>query len=344
MMQFVGPLKEHGIELTVRPFIDGWRFGSMYSAGGVVGKAAGLVRPLFDRTLGLAEASSFDVLFVQREAMFFGPAVFERLYRWAGGLPLVLDLDDATYLPYVSPSYGRTGSFLKFFSKTNSLIKQADRVICGNRFIAEHVHSLGSKATVIPTIVDTDVYCPSESSNEIPVLGWIGTHSTYPFLRSIFPVLEDLARKHRFRLRIVGAQAGEIGLRGIEVENLEWDLDREPVDFSTIDIGLYPITVTGSAKDNWLKGKSGFKAIQYLAVGVPFVMSPVGVCAELGVEGRTHFNAVTPEDWYNSLDKLLSDACLRHNIGGEGRRYSLQNFTLPEQAKVLAGVLGSAAG
>ncbi len=51
-----------------------------------------------------------------------------------------------------------------------------------------------------------------------------------------------------------------------------------------------------------------------MAAGVPFVMSPVGVCAEMGDVGKTHLNAETEEDWYNSLDRLLGDAGLRQRM------------------------------
>jgi len=90
-------------------------------------------------------------------------------------------------------------------------------------------------------------------------------------------------------------------------------------------------------------GKSGFKAIQYMAAGVPFVMSPVGVCADIGVDGKTHFNASTDEDWYNHLDTLLSSEDLRKQIGKEGRRYAIENFSLDAHGKKFAETLFSAA-
>ena len=95
---------------------------------------------------------------------------------------------------------------------------------------------------------------------------------------------------------------------------------REVEDFQSFDIGVYPITVSGSANEQWILGKSGFKAIQYLAVGTPFVMSPVGVCAEIGQVNETHFNAESLEDWYNSLSRLIADAELRSTMGARGRQ------------------------
>ncbi|MBK7512430.1 MAG: hypothetical protein IPI76_09225 [Chloracidobacterium sp.] len=79
------------------------------------------------------------MIFVQREAMIFGPPIFEWLYRRIANIPMVLDLDDATYVPYVSPSYGRLGSYLKFFWQDRPVDSAASVVVCGNRFIAEYV-------------------------------------------------------------------------------------------------------------------------------------------------------------------------------------------------------------
>jgi len=342
LAQFVGPLSEFGIELDVRPFLSGRQFQNLYSPGRSVENLFGSIAPALRRVSLIAASRKYDLLLVQREAMFFGPAVFEWLYRVVGRIPLVLDLDDATYVRYVSPNYGRLASSLKFFGKTDKLIKTSVVVTCGNRYIAEYVESLGQEAVVIPTVVDTDEFHPVEKQNEIPVLGWIGTHSTFPFLKWLFPVLESLARRHRFALTVVGAGVNDIELDGVEVSNRQWQLDREVEDFQSLDIGLYPMTLSSSANQDWLLGKSGFKAIQYMAVGVPFVMSPIGVASELGEPGITHFNATTAADWYTHLDKLLSDEGLRLRMGKAGRQHSLKKFTVGRQAELLAKTLNEA--
>jgi len=339
MVQFVEPLRARGIELEIRPFLSERQFRELYEPGGLLPKTFGMLGPVLGRIRELARVRKYDLILVQREAMMFGPAIFEWLYETIGNIPMVLDLDDATYVPYVSPSYGRAGSMFKFFAKTDNLIKRATVVICGNRFIAEYVEGAGKKAVVIPTVVDTDKFCPIEKAHEAPVIGWIGTHSTFPSVERLFPVFERLAGKHRFVVKIVGSGRKNLTIDGVDVLNVRWSLEREIKDFQSLDIGVYPLTVSSSANNQWLRGKSGFKAIQYMAVGVPFVMSPVGIGSELGEPGKTHFNAETDEDWYNSLDRLLSDREKRERMGDSGRRYSLDNFALNTQADKLAQVL-----
>lgn len=337
--QYVEPLRRHGIEVTIEPFLDGGQFAGFYGNSGVMGKLFGMAGPLAQRFMGIFRAGKYDLLFVQREAMPIGPAFFERAYRIAGRLPLVLDLDDATYVPYISPSYGRLGSFFKFFGKTDSLIRLADMVVCGNRFIAEYVSAKGTDPIVVPTVVDTDVFRPVDRRNEIPVVGWVGTHSTFPFLEALFPVLERLAKTYRFKLRIVGSGRSEVVVEGVEVENIDWSLQNELADFQSLDIGLYPIRVSASASEEWIKGKSGFKAIQYLSLGIPFVMSPVGVCAEIGIDGKTHLTATTDEEWSDALEKLLASAELRRSLGDAGRLYAVENYNLTSHAGILASAL-----
>jgi glycosyltransferase involved in cell wall biosynthesis len=170
------------------------------------------------------------------------------------------------------------------------------------------------------------------------VLGWVGTHSTFQYMETIFPALQELARDYRFRLKVVGAGAHRIELAGVEVENLDWSLEREVEDFQSFDIGLYPIIA-----DKWAMGKSGFKAIQYMAVGVPYVVSPVGTCTEIGEAGRTHFLASTQDEWREALGKLLADGELRKRMGAAGRRHATDYYTVPIQADKLAEALHEAA-
>lgn len=335
LSQFIEPLAEKGITLEVSPFLNNEQFRLFYKNKSLFENTLRLVKPILRRFSQIPRIRKYDLIFVQREAMFFGPAFFEWIYHHSD-IPMILDLDDATYLPYVSPTYGKIGSFFKFFGKTDNLIKSADVVICGNRFIAEYVSEKGTEAVIVPTVVDTEKFKPIEKNNEIPVVGWIGTHSTFPLLQSIFPVLQDLAKKHRFTLKIVGAGSNKIEIDGVNIENLQWNLERETEDFQSLDIGLYPITTAKSLSPEWIMKKSGFKAIQYLAVGIPFVVSPIGICAEIGEVNITHFTAMSMKDWYDSLDKLLSDCELRRRMGIAGRKHSLKHYTLPQQTEIIA--------
>jgi glycosyltransferase involved in cell wall biosynthesis len=336
LFQFAEPLAERGITLEVRPFLDSRCFASLYQCSELPRTAIGILRAAIRRLGDVGAARRIDVLLVQREAMILGPPLFEWVMTRLGNCPMVLDLDDATYVSYRSPTYGRLGSVLKWPGKTDRLIRWATVVTCGNRTIAEYVGGKKAHAVVIPTVVDTERFrpapCPDDGHE--PVVGWVGTHSTYPYLESIFPALQRLAETHRFRLRIIGSGRDEIRIPGVSVGAMRWDLGREVAEFQSFDVGLYPIVA-----DRWSAGKSGFKSIQYMAVGIPYVVTPVGACAEIGEPGVTHLCASSPDEWYGALARLLSDRESRRRMGEAGRRYALQHYTVTAQAEKLANAL-----
>lgn len=333
--QFIEPLREKGIEIDLRPFMDKGNFSSFYSSGNRVGKALSLI-PSIAQRFSLFAPGQYDALFVQREAMLVGPPLFEWYLSSVRDIPMILDLDDATYVPYESPSFGRLGSLLKSFGKADWLIDHAKTVVCGNNYIADYVTSRGGNAVMLPTTVDGSIFKPITKSERVPVLGWIGTHSTYPLLERIFPILERLAKTNKFTLRVIGSGRHEISIPGVQVEAVDWSQEREPFDFADIDIGLYPLSVVSNAPAEWLAGKSGFKAIQYLAVGIPFVMTPIGVCETIGRHGVSHFNARTDEEWVEYLDVLISSFKVRERMGEAGRKVFIEEYSIERNIEALS--------
>ena len=255
----------------------------------------GLVTSTLRRILDMTAARSADLVLVQREAMLFGPPVCEYLLARVLGIPMVLDLDDATYVPYVSPTYGRLTGFLKCFRKTDDLIRWSRMVVCGNGAIASHADKLGAATVVIPSVVDTKHFHPTECPTHRPSFDRLDRFAFHiPLPRVDRPGMRTL-RTFRFRLLVVGSGRAEIDLPGVEVVCRPWQLEREVADFQEIDVGVYPII-----DEAWALGKSGFKAIQYMAIGIPYVVSPVGACTEIGEPGVTHLAATTLDEWHDA--------------------------------------------
>lgn len=326
-------LREFGIDMDVKPFLSPETFRILYAKGQTVRKCLGLLAAMVRRVPLLWHAHQADGVFLQREAALFGPPVVEWYLTRVLRKPLILDLDDATFVSYVSPTYGSLVSPLKWFSKTDALIRWADAVIAGNRRIADYVSERGKPVTLLPTVVDTEVFKPSEKASDTPILGWIGSHSTFPFIKAILPILEELGRRYRFRLKIVGGTE-EVRLPTVEVINAPWRLEREVEDFRSLDIGLYPILA-----DEWSVGKSGFKAIQYMAVGIPTVASAVGAVSEIIEDGVTGFLVRTPDEWYDRLRQLLDDAQLRSRMGQAARQRAVERYSLRVHASLLRDVI-----
>ncbi len=135
-------------------------------------------------------------------------------------------------------------------------------------------------------------------------------------------------------MRVVG---GPYEHRTAHVERIAYDLEREPADLESFDIGLLP-----EPDDAWTRGKGAFKALLYMATGLPVVASKVGVNPEVIAEGETGFNVETTQQWVQALDRLLSDAELRRRLGMAGRQRLLERYALEVQSPRLAKVLRDA--
>lgn len=333
--QFIPFLASSAVEVTLLPFLSDAAFQQLYNRRAALRTALRLVAAVIRRVLQLPLILSASVVFVQREAMLFGPPWIEWLVARVWGIPLVLDLDDPTWIPVASPVYGRLATLLKWPSKTDRLIKWSRMVICGNETIANHVRQFGVPAVVIPTIVDTNTFVPrTDDPEDVPVVGWVGTHSTWQFVESLLPVFEQVAESIPFRLRIVGSGQKDVKVRGVEVELLPWRLDREVRDFQVLDVGIYPLP-----DNEWTVGKSGLKLIEYFAAGVPSIASPVGAIRGLGEEGVTHLIASSQEEWRCLLERLLRDAGERRAIGSAARQHAIATYSVEQQAAHLGAVV-----
>jgi glycosyltransferase involved in cell wall biosynthesis len=344
--QFLPYLKSRGIECEIAPFISSELFHDLYRRGRILRKMAGMARSMFGRVWDAMQARRFDVVCVSREAMLFGPPVIEWLVSKVARCPMVFDFDDAIFVSYVSPTYGRFASWLKCRSKPSRILSMSACVIAGNEYLASYARRHNPHVTIMPTVVDTELFAGPLTRPRVdsmvdpaigPVIGWIGSHSTAQYLDLITPALRQLACRRRFIFRVIGA-GRDIHIPGVKVENRPWDMATEVRDFRDLDVGVYPIR-----DDEWARGKCAFKAIQYMAAGAPCVSSPVGMTTEVIRDGVNGFLAGSTEEWVRRLDLLLEDGALRKRVAREGRITVEEKYSLKAQAPRLADVLENAA-
>lgn len=336
LLQLVEPLRRKGINLRFSSMLDANAFETLYDRGKWRSTTLGLIRGAVRQLAQILRSRRTDIVLVQRQALIAGPPLAEWIAIRRHRCPLVLDLDDPTYLQMTSPTYGTRISLIRPAGKTDALIRRSSLVLCGSPAVAEHAKSLGAETVILPTVVDTEVFAPRSTLDELgaPVIGWVGSHSTYEHVEPLFPVLEALARRHSFSVRVVGSGRTTVPLPAGMVEVVPWTMGSDVANFQALDIGLYPL-----GNDRWSQGKSGLKAIQYMAVGVPFVCSPVGILAEIGQPGRTHLEATNLQEWEATLEQLLTNPRLRSQMGRAGRSYCLAHYTTAITAERLAGSL-----
>ena len=242
--------------------------------------------------------------------------------------PIVLDVDDAIWL---TKPFGQ--------SATSRIAKIADVVLAGNQHIADWFSSYAEDVRIVPTAIDTDRIRPRNfqdfaHSRRPFIIGWTGTSSNYPALYQIEKALEDFLKNHAAELWVMADQPPRFSeLRSDKVRYVKWDPNSEITILGQMDVGLMPLP-----SDRWSLGKCSFKMLQYMAAGLPVVVSPVGMNNEILAMGDIGFSAITYDDWYDALSCLYEDSKLAYGYGVNGRLIAEKNFSLGVISRILAGI------
>ena len=327
-------LRERGVDITYAPFECAELNDVVYKQGQIAKKLRLVVQALGRRAALLSKLTNYDVIYLHREAALLGPAVFERLIH-RSGVPIVFDFDDAIFLSYKSPSNGYL-SYLKFAGKTKTNCRLAAHVMVGNPYLAEYARQFNQNVSIIPTTIDTDKYKPVniENSSGPVVIGWTGSHSTVQHLDTLRSALAKLAQRESIRLRVIGTPNYQI--EGVEFETIMWRSETEVEDLSAVDIGIMPLP-----DDNWARGKCGAKALQFMAMGIPTVCSPVGVNTDIIQDNENGLIANSEDEWIEKLSLLIRSRELRARLGKAGRQTIEQRFSAAVQAPRVYEVLES---
>jgi glycosyltransferase involved in cell wall biosynthesis len=191
---------------------------------------------------------------------------------------------------------------------------------------------------VVPTTIDLSRYKRAQRpDNEVPVIGWTGSHTTMACLAIIHPVIQKLAQNECFELRVISSV--DFSLDGVQVTSLRWRSETEVDDLRPIDIGIMPLPDT-----KWTRGKCALKALQFMALGIPVVCSPVGINSTLIRHGENGLLASNEQEWLSALSLLLRDADLRRRMGEAARRTVEEWYTAEKQASRMLEVFRRAAG
>ena len=141
------------------------------------------------------------------------------------------------------------------------------------------------------------------------------------YLRPLVPVLEKLATKYQFTVKVISNQAPDFEIPNLEF--LPWNKSTEIDDLATFNIGVMPLT-----DDKWAQGKCGFKALQYMSLGIPAVISPVGVNNEIVSNNVNGFLCNSEEEWYVALETLLINTEKRKEMGIKARERILDKYAV----------------
>jgi glycosyltransferase involved in cell wall biosynthesis len=233
--------------------------------------------------------------------------------------PVVFDVDDAIWLR-------RHGI------AAHAIARRSRLVLAGNRFLAEHFSDF-APVCVVPTAVDVSFYGPNPVPADRLRIGWCGQSSGFPYLSLVEDSLRIvLENRPEVEFAVMADRPPSLSLPAGRVRFEPWSLAAEAAFLRSLAIGIMPL------RDGvWERGKCSYKMLSYMASGIPAVVSPVGMNADVLSEADVGIGAVRPSDWIEALISLLDDASLVQHLGKEGRalterRYSVEVIAAEEAA------------
>jgi len=203
-------------------------------------------------------------------------------------------------------------------------MKMADYVITSSPTLNKHCLDVNNKkkCKYISSSVDTDRFLPvnTYSNNKKVTIGWTGTFSSKEYLDLLRGVLITLKDRCNFKLIVIGNFEYEFPEMDIEV--IKWSSKDEVKDMQKIDIGIYPLS-----NDPWVYGKSGLKAIQYMAFGLPVVATNIGTTPKIIENMRNGLLVNNDKEWIEALEELVKNPKLRKSLGQAARKTVVNKYS-----------------
>lgn len=254
------------------------------------------------------KARNFDIIFIQR--VFISKPVFKIICRLNPNI--IFDFDDAIYgVDYYCQDKEKGIALSK---RLNYILKNSKCVITTqSEYNQAYAKAINKNVIGLPSPVDIKRYLPLEKnkSNQV-VVGWIGSPDTTYYLYALKSVFYEISKKYpNLKIELIGARRFEVD--SVDLVFKDWDLASEVKNLANFDIGIMPLE-----DDVWSRNKY-YKLLQYLAMGMPAVVSSVGVCRDIVRDGVNGFLVKDKEEWINRLSLLIEDFSLRERMGRQAR-------------------------
>lgn len=324
--QYISYLHKKGYDTSISNLLTEQDDELFYKKGNYIAKFIILINSFIKRFADFFSMFKYDIVFIYREAIMVGTSFFERLYSITPA-KIIYDFDDSIWLNDTSDGNSNL-SWMKNPSKTKRICKLADKVIVGNDYLAQYALQYNNNVEVIPTTIDLNYHNRKnvDYNKKSICIGWTGTSTTLKHFQKIEPILEQLKEDFGDRISFKLICDTDYKNDNLNLRSTKWNVRTEIKDLSDIDIGIMPLP-----NDEWSKGKCGFKGLQYMALGIPTIMSPVGVNNEIITDGKNGYLAKDNIDWHTKISCLITSAELRSRLGQNGHktvkeRYSVEAF------------------
>jgi len=329
--QYLDVLAQSGYEFAISSFLPQSRWSEFYSKGQPFQKIAFLIRGFVLRFISLFGMGSVDFVFIHREASPLGPPIIEWLIARILRKKIIYDFDDAIWLTD-KVNEPPLEKMLKSRWKVATICKWSYKVSCGNEYLTSYAASFNGNVVTNPTTIDTGCV-HNKSLHKTPfekkdvIIGWTGSHSTLKYIEDLEPVLQEITEKYpHVSILIIADRETKLDVKRLVFK--PWSKETEIKDLCLIDIGIMPLP-----DDEWTWGKCGFKALQYMALGIPALVSPVGVNRVIVTPSYDGYWCETKDQWVECLARLVEDEQLRQDLGRNGRDTVVSHYSVASNSQ-----------
>lgn len=323
--QYLDDLRKN-FEVDIRPFLDSKTYAVLYQTSNTGKKVFGILKGFLLRVTSLLAIASAHYVFIYREATPVGPPILEWIIAKVLRKKIIYDFDDAIWLTDRSKE-SWFFRLIRWRGKVASICSWSYKVSCGNEYLCAYARQFNDQVIYNPTTIDTEhlhnreLYPVVKDSNKI-VIGWTGSHSTLKYLKNIESGIAELSEKYpTLELLVIADQPPQLELKNVRF--IPWSYATEITGLLECDMGIMPLP-----DDMWAQGKCGFKALQYMALELPALASPVGVNTKIIEQGRNGFLCTTPQEWIVAIEKLIADKTLREELGKNGHAKVVNEFSV----------------
>lgn len=311
-------------EITLNPFINEKFWKIYHQRGYFLLKSVYLIVSILRRLYKVITVSKYDFVFIHRELAPIGPPIFEFIVAKIFKKKIIYDFDDAIWLENYNVNNKKVHK-LKFYSKVNKIIKWSYKISVGNKFLFDYVVKLNSNCVINPTTLDTENYhnpaLYKVIKNNLPTIGWTGSATTNRYLDFLEPIFLELEKKYDFYVNIISDVDPKLNLKNYIFT--QWNKESEVEDLMKFDIGVMPLN-----NDIWSQGKCGFKALQYMSLEIPAIVSPVGVNIEIVDDKINGFIAHNESEWLTILDQFLANKSQYEMMEKNARKKIVENYSV----------------
>ncbi len=310
--QYYPAIRSSNYEIVYDAFIDEEFWSFIYLKGNWTRKVVKTLFAYWARFILLFKLKKYDAVYIHLWYTPYGPPIFER-FVFFFQKNIIYDIDDMIFLGHTSKA-NKLLMFMKGKNKMIYLMKNAKHVITCTPHLDSFVRKLNPNTTDISSTINTETYVPVNTydNKNTLTIGWSGSHSTSKYVYLLEEVLQEISKKHKVRLLVIGDPT--FNIEGLDCEAIKWVEKTEVIDLQRIDIGIYPLP-----NEEWVLGKSGLKALQYMALGIPTIASAIGANHRVIEDGISGTLVNTDADWKKALENYILNPDLRKAHGIKAR-------------------------